>query len=259
MSEPKILNIVTPSYYLGWPSLFNSPLLRDGSTIPQASSSGGSSDGAFVYGQFGDNVNYVDYTTIVWLNHNKKFGDGLFSYSFNRDGASIPGGTLYEGIDMFGRMNSVATYPKFNAKLLTFGWVHTEPLSQEKMMGELILANQNTIQLTKDFSSYEERWREKVKEIALGDGGIHRVVTLSSTGRNLRYEANCQFRFLTESEVISLNALKESGAPFYFQPESETRPDKIFKCHWTGPWDIKYTSSYKGAGYTVSMNLKEVK
>ena len=259
MSEPKILNIVTPAHYNGWPSLFNNAYLRDGLITPLAVSSGGASDSTYVYASFGDNVNYVDYTMMLWINHNKLFNGDSFSYNLNRDGASVSGKVLTEYTNSLGQQTSLITFPKMNAKLFTFGWTSTNPANQEKSMGELILANENIITLTRDFSSYEERWREKVKEIILGDGGIHRVITLSGSGKNLRYEANCQFKFMTQAEVEALKSLKASGVPFYFQPESKTNPQNIYLCHWTGPWDAKYTSNFKGAGYTVSMQLKEVR
>lgn len=258
MSAPKILNPVTPQYYTGNYGLFDSALLRDGEVTPLAYSSGGGTDGNYCYGSFGDNVTYVDYTTLVWKNHNKLLGGNAFSYNLNRDGMSVNGKVLTEYVNERGEATSVIQFPKMNAKLFTFGFSTTSPSNQLKSMGELLMANENVVTLTRDFTSYEERWREKVKEIMLGDGTIHRVMALSKSGSNIRYEANCQFRYMSNAEVESLRTLKESGQPFYFQPDSVSNAHNIYKVEWTGPWNVTYTSNFKGAGYTINMQVKEV-
>lgn len=261
MSEPKILNLVTPEYYTGTYGLFSSSLLRDGQITPLAYSSGGGTDGNYVYGSFGDNVNYIDYTTLVWKNHNKLLGGTAFSYNLNRDGASLIGEVLTEHVNELGQATSVITFPKMSAKLFTFGFSTTTPANQLKSMGELIMANENVVTLTRDFSAYEERWREKVKELAMGDGSIHRVISIFDNGivkKNLRYGANCQFRYMTQPEVESMRALKESDQPFYFQPDSISKPQNIYLVEWTGPWNVKYSTNTKAAGYTVDMQVNEI-
>lgn len=257
MSEPKIIDIVTPPPYFQSYGLFNSYLLHDGSSTPLVYSSGGDIDGQFVYGEFGDNITPVDFTGILLLNHNKA-PSSLFSV--NRHGLSIVGKTTHETVDpISGQQNTLIKFPKMNSHRLAIGFTHTEPADEQKSLGELILFNENTITLQRDFSSYEERWREVAKEISLRNGGIHRVVTPSSDGQTLRYECVAQFNFMSEAEIESWRSLKEIGATFLFMPESETNPQNIYKCHFTGPFNVKSTTSYKGAGYTISVTLKEVK
>lgn len=259
MSEPKIIDIVTPSFYSGDSDLFGSSYLRDGDIVSSGISTGAASDATTVTGTYGDNITYVDFTTVVILNTNKLFNGLSSSYNLKADGVTISGVTVSEHTTIDGFRHACLKFPKTSAKLFEMSWSSTTPANQEKRIGELILANENTVTLARDFNSYQEKWREKVKEIMLGDGGVHRVITLSGSGKNLRYEANCQFKFMTTAEVEALRALKESGNPFWFMPESETNPHKIFQCHWTGPWDVTYTSSYKGAGLTVNMQVKEIR
>ena len=123
----------------------------------------------------------------------------------------------------------------------------------------MLFVTDDEISFQTDFTSYSERWREQVNEIHLGDGGIHRILTLGNLERNLRYEANCQFKFLDLPTVDKLKTLKDSRSPFYFQPESLTAPQKIFNCYITSNWDVRYTTTFKGAGYTVNFNVKEVR
>lgn len=126
----------------------------------------------------------------------------------------------------------------------------------EKKAGEVIVAN--LIYSAPDFSTYDPKWRERTKEIVLGDGSVHRVSVKDAAGRLGKYEAATKWSYLTKSERDSLKAIKESGQPFLFQPESETVPDEIYYVHWANAWDEKYMSSYKGSGYEVVMNVKEI-
>lgn len=259
MSEPKIIDVVMPEVLTDalYP-LYKDPLIRDGLTTPVAISDGGGTDDQFVYAVFGDGVTYVDYTGVLFLNHNCLFG--AENYTVNRHGLSIPGKTTHEVTDTItGQRHTLVKFPKNNSHKLNVGWAKTEPPNVLKTLGELVLFNENTITLQRDFSNYEERWREVSKEISLQNGGAHRVVTLSSAGENLRYECFAQFNFMSAAEVESWRRLKESGIPFNFMPESETNPHKIYKCHFTGPWNVKATSQYEGAGYTISVTLKEIK
>lgn len=259
MSEPKIIDILNPGTFEDaiYP-LYHDPLLRDGLYSPVAVSDGGASDGAFVYAFFGDNVTWVDYTGVLWINHNCLFGEA--NYTVNRHSLSISGKTTHEVTDpTTGQRHTLVKFPKMNTYKLGVGYASTQPANQLKTIGEFILFNENTLTITRDFSSYEEKWREVVKQISLNNGGIHRVITLSQAGKNLRYECAAQFNFMSESDVEAWKVLKQSGNTFWFMPESETNPHKIYKCHFSGPWNVKATSQYKGAGYTISVGLKEVK
>lgn len=257
MSEPKIIDIVTPPLYDdGSYPLFGDTALRDGLITPVVQSTGGGTDGTLVYGEFGNGGTDVDFTGIVVLNHNKSTGS---SFTLNDQGGAISGLQTFTITDGYtGFTHSLISFPKISSNKLSVGFTHTSPVNQLKSIGEIIFFNENTVTLTRDFASYDEKAREKVKDLMLGDGTIHRVFTVSASGKNMRYESNCEFRYMTEAEVESLRALKESGEPFYFMPESETKPHKQYLCHWTGNFDARYSSHYKAAGYTVKMALKEV-
>ena len=133
----------------------------------------------------------------------------------------------------------------------------TKTANAEKSLGEFIVCALS-YDVNQDMSSYDTKWREKTKEVVLGDGSIHRVVTRSVSGRNGRYEAKCQWSNLPKDKRDYLKAIKEAGTPFLWQPESLTNPQDVFYTHWTNSWDDKYMSNYKGAGYEVVMDLKEV-
>lgn len=128
--------------------------------------------------------------------------------------------------------------------------------NQEKSIGEIVLCG--TTLAAADIASYDTKWREKTKEVVLGDGSIHRVLTRAVSGRNGRYEARCRWTYLTKSQRDALKAIKEAGQPFLWQPESVTVPEEVYYVHWANTWDDKYMSNFKGAGYEVAVDLKEV-
>jgi hypothetical protein len=56
----------------------------------------------------------------------------------------------------------------------------------------------------------------------------------------------------------NLKAIKETGLPFLWQPESVSLPQEVYFVHWVNAWDGKYMAAYKGAGYEVTVDVKEV-
>lgn len=262
MSEPKIINRVGPlPYYSGHLPLYGSSALQDDNPLSVATSVGKAGEGVFVEGYIGDGVTNNDYTMVLFTNTNKAFFDpqfGFGSYNLRVDSTFVSGIKGIQYVDVNGYRNVGFSFNKITGTKFGFAWSQTDPPNQEKTIGDVFLGNENTVALTRDFSSYQEKWREKVKEIMLGDGGVHRVITLSDSGKNLRYEAHCQFRFLSEIELYQIKKLKDSGADFFFQPESETNPHKIYKCVISGPFNVNYSTSYKGAGYTLNMVVKGI-
>lgn len=255
MSEPKIIDIIRPPIYGSNYVLFTDDGISDGSLTPVIQSTGGGTDGLLVYGAFGDGVEYLDYTGVLLLNHNCKFGAA--NYTVNRHGLSISGKTTHEVTDpATGYRHTLIKFPSVDSYAINVGFTHTEPANQLKSLGELVLFNENTVTLARDFTSYEERWANVAREIMLENGGVHKVVQTSSPDTSVRYEARAEFNFMAESEMESMRHLFRTGRTFTFMPESETNPHKYYECHLVGPLGIKYTSSYKGAGYTVSLTLR---
>lgn len=133
----------------------------------------------------------------------------------------------------------------------------TQIADAEKFIGQLIVAALQ-MDVGHDFKTYDVRYRERSREIELGDGSKHKMITRWTTYRTQKYEARCAFEFVTEAERLTLKSICESRAPFLFYPESTQRPDEIFLVRWSDPWAEGYVSSYKGAGLLIPMNVKEV-
>ena len=149
-----------------------------------------------------------------------------------------------------------SAFTLFSASSVKLSCTATQTTNQEKAIGEIVLCG--VALAADDLASYDTKWREKTKEIVLGDGAIHRVITRAVSGRNGRYEARCRWSYLSKAQRDNFKALKEAGQPFLWQPESVNVPEEVYYVHWTNTWDDKYMSNYKGAGYEVVMDLKEV-
>lgn len=188
-------------------------------------------------------------TRLFLLNHNLKTWDA--EYWDGSAWQALTSETTDAASDTYKTFNSVTT-----AKI-RLSCTATQTTNQEKYIGELI-ACALTLDIGRDLEQYDMKYREKVKEIALGDGSSHMAVTRFSPNRTQKYGANVRLIYLSAATVALLQAIKEAGEPFLWQPESTTVPSDIFFVHWAGPFDVHYVTTYKGAGYTLSAALREV-
>lgn len=186
--------------------------------------------------------------TLFLLNHNLK------TWTFYRWDGSAWQSVTNQAADA--TTSRYAAVTQFSATKVKLSATATMTTNQEKAIGEIVLCGVTLA--ADDLASYDTKWREKTKEIVLGDGAIHRVITRAVSGRNGRYEARCRWSYLSKAMRDNFKALKESGQPFLWQPESVNVPEEVYYVHWTNAWDDKYMSNYKGAGYEVVMDLKEV-
>lgn len=200
---------------------------------------------------------YVD--KIIVLGHNLKddfqsiyYWDGAYwivptgiQRAVNRQSASLAHTTLF--------FNGV------NTTKILLQVQYTNVANQEKVIGEIIACSEGEIAyITTDMSSYSPRYRQKTKEIPLGDGSLAIANSVSSNGNLIKYECTAQFKHLQEYELEYFKSIKNEGGTFLWHPESSSRPQDIFLVTWTGSFAPRYTSSYKGAGWTLDVNFKEV-
>ena len=186
--------------------------------------------------------------SLFLLNHNLKTWT---LYYWN--GSSWVSATSQAADALTSRYSSFGSVSTTQVKLSATATMTT---NQEKAIGEIVLCG--VALAADDLASYDTKWREKTKEIVLGDGAIHRVITRAVSGRNGRYEARCRWSYLSKAIRDNLKAIKEAGQPFLWQPESVNVPEEVYYVHWTNAWDDKYMNNFKGAGYEVVMDIKEV-
>jgi hypothetical protein len=133
----------------------------------------------------------------------------------------------------------------------------TQIVDAEKYIGEMIACSL-ALTIGEEMAQYDTQFREKTKELVMGDGSIHYQITRHSPYRTQKYGARVRFNYLSASTLADLQEIKEAGQSFLWQPESSNRPQDIYYVHWTGPFDAQFSSLYKGSGYNLSLTLKEV-
>lgn len=192
-----------------------------------------------------------DIDTVILINHNLE--DPILEYW---------DGSAWQSLDSETNLVS-GTYTLFS-----FNQVSTEKIrirnsqtivdNEEKEIGEMIACD-TLFAPSRDLVKYDANFNaRKASEITLGDGQVHRSVVMQSPNRSTKYECTVELQYLTAAEVEDLQAIKDGAQAFLWQPFSTIRPDQIFLVNWPGPFQHRYASSYTGAGFVVSMGLKEV-
>ena len=258
MSVPKFLTVdLTPSlsysFLRGW---YLAPFI-DKDRITKQTTTTGASDSAYTSVYF-NAAGAVDYTCnrVFVFNHNLKFGNGIGIY-LNTSGPTLQNLIRTDITNSNGTRVSIFTFDDTTLNSVEVVFLETEPANQQKSVAEVIVTG-DQISISREMTNYEYRFREKSRDMNLGSGKYHRIIRAQTNGKTDRYEANCQFRYINQTDLESLRTLYKTHATFYFQPEPDTRPQDIFLCYMTNPWNVSYSSKDKNAGYTVNIQVKEV-
>lgn len=128
----------------------------------------------------------------------------------------------------------------------------------EKFIGEFMVCALR-LDIGTDMMPYEGDWRDQAKELTMGDGSDHEILTRFTRNRTEKYGAKAVFDYLSESTLESLLSIKQTGQPFLWYPETTQRPDEIYLCRWKGRFNPRYSiPSVKTSGYHLEMEVREV-
>ncbi len=187
--------------------------------------------------------------TLALLNHNLK------TWTLYRwDGAAYQSVTS-QAADALA--NRVVSFTSFSATKVKLSCSATQTTNAEKAVGEIVLCAL-TLDVGSDMTGYDVRWRERAREVTLGDGSLHKVFMKDDSGRLGKYEATVRFDYISKATRDLLKAIRDTGQPFLWQPESVSVPEDLFLVHWASTWSDKYTATHKGAGYELAITVKEV-
>ncbi len=186
---------------------------------------------------------------LILLNHNVKSWD-LHKYN---SGAW----DLVDAQTAIAASHSIVSFTEFSDTRVRVELKTAQTTNAQKSVGQLILCN-HTLTFTDDLAEYSESWREDVRILKLADGSEDRAYARRTAGRVGLY--GCQWSVSCASTAFrdSLLAIKESGEPFIWEPESTQDAGRMYFVHWASAWDARYTSSYKGAGWTIRATFNEV-
>lgn len=188
--------------------------------------------------------------TLILLNHNLK--DFIVYYW---DGSTFQTWLTVTAED---DENSVKSLSSQTTAKLRLEMTATQVADAEKAVGELI-ACALTLDVGVDVEpDYDVIYRGKDKTLMLGDGSMQKVSIYWAPNRTQKYEAKVKFKFVPAVTADALQDIRETGQQFLWYPESETRPSEIFLVNWSSTWRRRYSSPYKGTGYDLEFDLKEV-
>lgn len=136
----------------------------------------------------------------------------------------------------------------------------TRTPDEEKKMSVVVTGNQKPFlsPIPQDMSSYKIVTRNKSSLIQTADGSIHFSAVRFTPTRREKYGARIVFKNLDSTTYSVLRTLKNLGSTFIWWPESENNQSEIYLVIWVNPFSASYTSTYKGAGWTIDMELQEV-
>jgi len=190
-----------------------------------------------------------DLTRVILLNHN--FKDISVDYWTGSAWSSLTTASNQS------TSNAILTFSSQATERIRVRCLETQTADQEKQLGQLIACDLQ-FDIGSGILEYYVNYRERAYEHELGDGSIVKTYIKHSPYRSGKYGARVMFRFITESQLESLRLIKEAGSAFLWHPESDDRIDEIYYVHWANPFTYQYTSKFKGAGFDLNMQLKEV-
>lgn len=73
-----------------------------------------------------------------------------------------------------------------------------------------------------------------------------------------KYKASIVCNYCSETMINSLKEIWDSPDAFTFIPEPDDMPSDIYLCHIINEFNAQYISNWKGAGYTITLEIEEV-
>ena len=236
-------------------------LIVDRDKNSQWSSSGANSDATTVTMQINFNATKT-FDSFILINHNLKsytvdYWNGSQWLAFITATADASQ-SLPLNASKYGNLpGALATFSPVTTTMIILTITGTQTANQEKAIGEMIAATV-TINPGQDLAVYEVQPRQKQKVKILGDGSIQMAYVFWSPTQCQKYEAQVGWTTLPYTQLEAFVALKQTGAPFLWYPESITRPDDLYYVNWDDAIKWKYSSLFKYAGIDLTMYLREV-
>lgn len=197
-------------------------------------------------------LDMILFQNINWKNFHVEYSNAGGAY------ATVTGGDYRAGTaDLAdGTVDFLLNPSAFTADTLRISIYRTQGSATNKKLGGLI-ATAGVVQ-TRAMDSYEVAWRETIRETILGNGARSVAYILRSALSYQLWEAALGFSLIPTADRDLLKAIKDEGLPFVCWPEPAVTKREVYSCLFRGGWAERYTSTYKGAGYSLACNVSEV-
>jgi len=128
----------------------------------------------------------------------------------------------------------------------------------DKLVGCFIAAL-GTFQTTNGMTAYDPERMEKRTEVKMADGSMSYGYIYRSDASYEFYKAKAGWRFVTAAQRTSFRTVKNTAAPFLWYPEPADAPADLYLCVMkAGSFEDPYSTTYKGAGYDIDLEVTEV-
>lgn len=134
----------------------------------------------------------------------------------------------------------------------------TQTADEEKVLGTVVAAGL-VRQMTADpMHPMTRTAMENVKVVTMADGSQNVSYIKRSAASFEFYGASLKFEYVTDAELLAMRALRREYPTFLFYPEPYEKPGEIYLCRFNGPFKVQNSDYYKGAGYDLSFEVREV-
>lgn len=196
---------------------------------------------------------YIDLLALQNINFRRfkveyKLGGGSY--------AIIPGAD-YTAAD-YTAADLLISFSQVQADTIRIMATHTQGGATNKRLGG-VYASLMALQLSQGgMVKYDKRYREQVRSVVLGDGSEAQEFVLRSAASYFHYGSTVSIELASQAERDAILSVKRGGEPFTWIPEPGDLPREVYTCRMDGPWGDRYYSTFKGSGYTIDLNIKEV-
>lgn len=173
--------------------------------------------------------------------------------------ATVPGTDFSVGTADFAQADLLLSLASpITADTLRLTMFRTQTPNQQKRVAGLY-ASLATLQLSQGaMTRYNKRYRQTVREVMLGDGSQVQEFVRRSAASYQHYGAEITLDFVSQAERDTLFGIKRDGEPFTWVPEPGDLKREVYTCRWPGEWNERYYSFFKGTGYTIDADVREL-
>lgn len=134
----------------------------------------------------------------------------------------------------------------------------TQTANEEKVLGTVVVAGLVHQMVADPVHPMSRTTSFNVKVLTMADGSENISYIKRSAASFEFYAATFKFEYVTDAELLIFRALRREYPTFLFYPEPYEKPGEIFLCRFNGTPKTQNSDYFKGAGYDLQFDVKEV-
>lgn len=134
----------------------------------------------------------------------------------------------------------------------------TQTANEEKVLGTVVAAGLIRQMTADPVHPMTRAPRQNVRALTMADGSENISYIKRSAASFEFYGATFKFAYVTDAELLAIKAMSREYPTFLFYPEPYEKPGEIFLCRFPTPPKVQNSDYFKGAGYDLTMEVREV-